>query len=270
MNQVDVAKRLSTEWGLLSSHPVTTLSGIGAGLALFKVARVSHFHAETVHLLLSRQPLPTILLGTLGGAVPTLIGLFVLILLMEAPLELLGGRDPTSENKFNLPHIFIASLVFVAFVSFVPWHAILITFVIWIVPRVLVRLIHSPRLNRLAERLNRKAKYGWLVLSLVAVVPYLIITFIIEDDVWLPGEVIVTESNSYVGYVVEESDSSVVLIDEQSRLPVRITLSFITSRSFCRIATPWLRPFYATVIRERNDSLTRCDVLELELSNLGG
>lgn len=241
----------------LSRHAIAALSGTGASLVIVRVARASHFQPDTIYLLLSRQSAMSILLGTASTFAPEFIGLSAFLLWRQVPY----GNFAHWRTARNSPPIWFfyipASFILLVIVSLVTWTFVLAVTLIWISQFVIKRLRHEP------------SRSSFVVVDAMVVLTILLtfVIFLANDSFWLPSEVLVTADGSYVGYVVEESDFSVVLVEDRSRLPVRVLSSSITGRHFCRIYSPFTPPLFAVVSGEREDSLKRCNEFMLEESD---
>jgi len=231
-----------TSAGLLTQHLPLALTALVFVMVFARLLAVSNYDAVTARAVLANAGPTQVVLGSLFTSLPALLPIIAIGLPTLFRLRTRGG-GPLGQVGWSVTFALLLATAFVITQTSLytrPWWSLAVSLGIALVLGLTVeaflrRQIANDTTGQLADR-------PWLAedvgLATVLLLNLLVVT---GSEPWLPAEKIeLRTGDPVVGYVLDETDDQLVVLENDDRRVSRLELTDVTSREICRLTQPAL------------------------------
>lgn len=214
----------------------------GLAITLFGV---SHGDLDTAFEVLRSSGTGTMALGIAIRWVPVLLALGMIALLV------LSQHRPTQVREMWFVAVLAAPILLVSAIGIALFVLPVLVFgpLLWRKDLEDRESVQAPRLRR--GGLSALAVFGGLI----------VLVLLADDRMWLPSEVIETDTGSVTGYVLTQQDSELVVLRESDRAVVRLASTSVRRRQICSLyyPAPFVERTPLDLINRGGPDYPRCD-----------
>jgi hypothetical protein len=223
--------------GLVGQHLPLALTALVFVLVVVRLLRVSNLDAVTARAILANAGPTQVILGTILYSLPVLLPLFLIVI--PIVWRMIGSDfDPFPGAAYIAFVLLMFAAVFTLLIALftLPWVGLVLVLSLALVLGFMVLIIplRVPIETKEDSRNRRERQGRYLAVAVVLLVSF----FASGDEPWLPAEAIELRRNeTIVGYVLDESDTTLVVLGHKDRKVTRVALADVESREICRTGT---------------------------------